>query len=31
MKVGDPENMIVALWEPVPAERLDEPFYKEAI
>ena len=27
----DPENMIVALWEPVPAERLDEPFYKEAI
>ncbi len=28
---GDPENMIVALWEPVPAEKLDEPFYKEAI
>ena len=28
---GDSENMIVALWEPVPAEKLDEPFYKEAI
>jgi hypothetical protein len=28
---GDPNNMIVALWAPKRVERLDEPFYKEAV
>ena len=25
---NNPDNMIVALWEKVPAEKIDEPFYK---
>ena len=26
---GNRDNMIVSLWEPVPTEKIDEPFYKE--